>query len=162
MPPAESPDSRRGKESAEDKKMKVRDLVATLLCITLTLGLSQAVHADPNRPGPPDPEIDCQTLIFHTLIGPQEHICIAELLTVFNTIGNASDDDVNPRDKSRLQSKACAADDKLEVTPVPKFADAHKKLDDLIQTVANKAKIVDVENKITDAALAAKACIPSG
>lgn len=142
--------------------MKIRDLAATLLTVTLTLGVSQAVQADPNRPGPPDPELDCSLPVQHAVILPSDHICIEELLEVFKEIANSSDANVNPRDKSRLQSKVCAADDKLEVTPIPKFADARQKLDDIIQTIANKAKIVDVENKITNAAVTAKGCIPSG
>ena len=55
---------------------------------------------------------------------------------------------VNARDESKLQSKVCAADDKLEVLPSPKTGNAIQKLQDIIDTVNSKAKIssTDAEN----------------
>jgi hypothetical protein len=141
--------------------MKVRDLAATLLTVTLTLGVSQAVQADPDRRGPPDPELDCSLPVRHAVISLTDHICIEELLEVFNTIGDASPDNINLRDQSRLQSKVCAADDKLEVMPTPdrKFDDAVKKLNEVISTVVTKPKIVDDGGKIKEAAECAIYCI---
>lgn len=139
--------------------MKIRDLAATLLTVILTLGVSQAVHADPDRPGPPDPKEHCDLPKRHeSLIN---HICVIALLEVFNTIEDASNVNVNARDKSTLQSKVCDADDKLEVIPTPdrKFDDAVQKLTDVINAVDTKAKIIDVNNDIKNAAQCAIDCI---
>jgi hypothetical protein len=118
--------------------MKVRDLAATLLTVTLTLGVSQAVQADPDRRGPPDPELDCSLPVRHAVISLTDHICIEELLEVFNTIGDAS---------------------QVMPTPDRKFDDAVKKLNEVISTVVTKPKIVDDGGKIKEAAECAIYCI---
>jgi len=112
--------------------MKIRNLAATLLTITLTLGVSQAVHADPNPPGKPEPQ-EC-TVELHRVTLDKEHYCAGDLLNVFDEIGELSGVGNNPgRDELNLQSKVCAADNKLHVEPPkpPKTENAIDKLKDI-------------------------------
>jgi hypothetical protein len=103
--------------------MKIRNLAATLLTVTLSLGVSQAVQADPNPdpPGKPDPQ-EC-TVTLHILL-PEDHACASKLFAVWEAIDELPDIGNNPgRDRLNLQSKVCAADNKLHVDP-PKTEDA--------------------------------------
>jgi len=137
--------------------MKIRNLVATLLTMTLSLGAFQAAIAVP--PGPPDPdpgEPPCNL----NVPPHDDHACRAQLNGLFLTIGGA--DSVNLRDESKLQSKVCAADEKLHVTPSPKTGDAIQKLADIIETVNSKKKISVADAAAIEAeAVLAQICVGS-
>jgi hypothetical protein len=135
--------------------MKVRDLAATLLCITLTLGLSQAVHADPNPNPPGKPPPQTCALPLHTVILAGDHDCVEELVEVWNAI----DDLPDGRDETNLKLKVCAADNKLHIDP-PKTQDAIDKLINIKDTVGTKRKIVEPhKSNIIAAADKAIACL---
>lgn len=110
--------------------MKARTFAGALLAVTLMLGFSQVTLA---KGPPPADGPTCSDLGDATA---HDHACRIELLAVFDTIGGAWS--VNPRDESKLQSKVCAADDKVEID---KTDDAVKKLQNIIDTVNTKAKI---------------------
>jgi hypothetical protein len=115
---------------AEDQEMKIRNLAAMLLTLSLTLAASQSALAGKPSDKPPPP-LTCN-LNDHT------HACITELRGVSYAIDWAT---LNDKDASRLQSKLCAADNKLHVTPTAKTIDAIQKLQDIIDTVNSKKKI---------------------
>lgn len=128
--------------------MKIQKLAALLLTIPLSLAASQSAVANPNS----TPTCDLAKRDHNA------HGCLVELLAVFDVIGGAMS--VSAKDEPKLQSKVCAADDKLEVTPSPKTADAIKKLENIIVTVNSKAKIVDTDAaEIAAEAVLAQLCI---
>ena len=109
--------------------MKIKSIAGKLLAITLMLGFSQVTLAK----GPPDPDpapCNLEDAAVH------DHACRLELKVVFDTIGGALSG--NDRDASKLQSKVCAADSKVEIG---KTEDAVQKLQNIIDTVNTKAKI---------------------
>ena len=131
--------------------MKIRNLAAMLLTLSLTLAASHSALAK----GPPPPTtVSCNlTLEIHG-----EHDCRVELLSVFDEIAGAMS--VNIRDESKLLSKVCAADDKLHVMPSAKTSDAIKKLQNIIDTVNSKVKISeDDAGDISYEAYLAQICI---
>ena len=124
--------------------MKICNLAVTLLTVTLILGVSQAVHAGPNPPG--KPERQTCTLPLHTVIvAADPHACITELIDVWDAIARLPDVEYVPgRDELNLQSKVCAADNKLHAIP-PKTQNAIDKLEDIKLTVSNKKKIAKAD-----------------
>lgn len=130
----------------------MKTIFAKTLALTAFVMLAGAQTA---LAGPPDPDpVPCEDL------GSHVHDCAAQLSVVFNTIGGALS--VSDRDESKLQSKVCAADDKLHIEPVPKTDDAILKLQNIIDTVNSKAKISAADAaEITYDAMDAQDCISS-
>jgi len=137
--------------------MKIQKLAAMLLTIGLSLAASQYALAEkPTDGGPPPPSTPSCDM---TESSHDAH-CGLALLTVFDAIADGTS--VNARDESKLQSKVCSADDKLEVSPFPKTGDAIQKLQDIIDTVNSKRKISDKDAKyISDQAVLAQICVGS-
>ena len=130
--------------------MKIRNLAAMLLTLSLSLVAAQSALAKPPSPGTPSCVL--------TELSHDAHGCRVALLTVFDAIAGGMS--VNARDESKLQSKVCSADDKLEVLPSPKTDDAIQKLQDIIDTVNSKAKISeDDAGNISYEAYMAQICI---
>ena len=131
--------------------MKIRNLAAMLLTLSLTLAAAQSALA--GKPADPPPTLACDL----TKEDLHAHKCRVELNGVAYAIGGA---ELNDKDAPRLQSKLCAADNKLHVTPTPKTSDAIQKLQDIIDTVNSKRKISqeDAAN-ISGEALLAQDCI---
>ena len=134
--------------------MKIRNVAAMLLTVCLTLAASQSALA-----GGPDnkPPSDKPPAPLTCNLNDHTHACTADLLGVAYAINWA---DLNDKDASRLQSKLCAADNKLHVMPTPKTSDAIQKLQDIIDTVNSTRKISqeDAAN-ISGEALLAQDCI---
>jgi hypothetical protein len=138
---------------AEDQEMKIRNLAAMLLTLSLSMAASQsALAGKPTDPPPPTLTCDLTDEVLH------EHGCRVELLDVFYAIGGAMS--VSDRDESKLKSKVCAADNKLHIMPTPKTDDAIQKLQNIIDTVNSKAKISeDDAGNISYEAYLAQICI---
>lgn len=136
--------------------MKIRNLAAMLLTLSLSLAAAPYALAEkPTDPPPPPSTPSCDM----TESSHDAH-CGLALLTVFDAIADGMS--VSTRDESKLQSKVCSADDKLEVSPFPKTGDAIQKLQDIIDTVNSKRKISDKDAKyISDQAVLAQICVGS-
>lgn len=132
--------------------MKIRNLAAMLLTLSLSLVAAQYALAEkPTKPRPP-PTLTC------VLDESHDAHCGVELQAVFYAIGGAMS--VSDRDESRLKSKVCAADNKLHTMPTPKTDDSIQKLQDIIDTVNSKAKISeDDARNISYEAYLAQSCI---
>ena len=136
--------------------MKTQKLAAMLLTLALSLGASQVVLAEKPSDNPPPPSTPSCDM---TESSHEAH-CGLALRTVFDAIAGGMS--VNARDESKLQSKLCSADDKLEVSPFPKTGDAIQKLQDIIDTVNSKQKISYKDAKdISDQAVLAQICVGS-
>ena len=122
--------------------MKIRNLTAMLLTMTLSLGASQAVLAggNPHTDDPP-PTFECDLSESVTFDHP--HLCRGALYTVVMTIRGA---DLTAKDSAQLQSKVCAADSYLHSNK-DKTDNAIQKLGDIIFKVENNPKIDDVPDE---------------
>ena len=138
--------------------MKLRNLAATLLAMTLSLGAFQAAFASP-PPGNP-PVFLCNLSDTPTSVREfhdEAHDCRIELHAVILAIIGL--DGLSTRDVDRLTSKVCAADGYLHLDK-DKTLNANQKLGDVSFKVTDNPKIDDNdEAEFNLVVAAAQTCI---